>query len=58
MRVHPAVRGVPQTYLFGARLWGGAWIAATVASVCLTTSLLLVSYRLLTQRSCRCADSS
>ncbi|PWI05035.1 ribonuclease BN [Streptomyces sp. NWU339] len=39
-----------QTYLFGARLWGGAWIAATVASVGLTTSLLLVSYRLLTQR--------
>ncbi|MFG3203791.1 YihY/virulence factor BrkB family protein [Streptomyces sp. NPDC048192] len=40
-----------QTFLFGARLRGGAWIAATVASVCLNTGLLLLSYRLLTQRA-------
>ncbi|MEU7301560.1 YhjD/YihY/BrkB family envelope integrity protein [Streptomyces sp. NPDC007206] len=39
-----------QTYLFGARLRGGTWIAAAVASVCLNTALLLVSYRLLTHR--------
>ncbi|WP_225840326.1 YihY/virulence factor BrkB family protein [Streptomyces sp. NK08204] len=40
-----------QTYLFGARLRGGAWIAATVASVCLNASLLVMSYRLLTHRA-------
>lgn len=39
-----------QTYLFGTRLRGGTWIAATTASVCLNTLLLLGSYRLLTQR--------
>ncbi|MGW4568616.1 YihY/virulence factor BrkB family protein [Streptomyces sp. NPDC004561] len=39
-----------QTYVFGSRLRGGTWIAATVASICLNTALLLVSYRLLTHR--------
>ncbi|MFF9127568.1 YihY/virulence factor BrkB family protein [Streptomyces sp. NPDC014889] len=40
-----------QTYLFGARLRGGTWIAATVGSICLNTLLLLLTYRLLTHRA-------
>lgn len=39
-----------QAYLFGARLRGGTWVVATVASVCLNSLLLLLSYRLLTKR--------
>ncbi|MGW3494739.1 YihY/virulence factor BrkB family protein [Streptomyces sp. NPDC001020] len=40
-----------QTFLFGARLRGGAWFAATVASVFFNMFLILGSYRLLTQRT-------
>ncbi|MGY6019465.1 YihY/virulence factor BrkB family protein [Streptomyces spinosirectus] len=40
-----------QTFLFGTRLRGGTWIAATAGSVCLNTLLLLMSYRLLTHRA-------
>ncbi|MBW8800304.1 MAG: YihY/virulence factor BrkB family protein [Streptomyces sp.] len=40
-----------QTSVFGVRLRGGASFAATAGSVCLSTGLLLVSYRLLTQRA-------
>lgn len=40
-----------QSYLFGVRLRGGSWIAASAGSVCLNAFLLLLSYRLLTQRS-------
>ncbi|MFY4722758.1 YihY/virulence factor BrkB family protein [Streptomyces sp. LaBMicrA B280] len=40
-----------QTHLFGVRLRGGSWIAASAGSVCLNTLLLLLSYRLLTQRT-------
>ncbi|MEE1671482.1 YihY/virulence factor BrkB family protein [Streptomyces sp. WAC07094] len=40
-----------QTYLFGVPLQGGVWIAATAASVCLNTGLLVTSYRLLTYRA-------
>ncbi|MFH8342578.1 YihY/virulence factor BrkB family protein [Streptomyces sp. AM6-12] len=39
-----------QTYLFGARLRGGGWLAATAGTVCLNAFLLLLSYQLLTQR--------
>ncbi|MEU2336872.1 YihY/virulence factor BrkB family protein [Streptomyces sp. NPDC006654] len=39
-----------QTFLFGARLRGGTWIAATFGSVLLNTLLLVLSYRLLTHR--------
>lgn len=38
------------TYVFGVRLRGGTWIAATAGSVLLNTGLLLLSYRLLTHR--------
>ncbi|MFR0355841.1 YihY/virulence factor BrkB family protein [Streptomyces sediminimaris] len=40
-----------QTPVFGVRLRGGTWIAATAGSVCLNTLLLLMSYRLLTHRA-------
>lgn len=40
-----------QAYVFGVRLRGGIWLAATAGSVCLNTVLLLVSYRLLTHRA-------
>jgi len=40
-----------QTFLFGTRLRGGTWIAATAGSVCLNTLLLLASYKLLTHRA-------
>jgi membrane protein len=40
-----------QSYVFGVRLRGGTWIAATAASVCLNTLLLLASYKLLTHRT-------
>ncbi|MGW2033841.1 YihY/virulence factor BrkB family protein [Streptomyces argyrophylli] len=39
-----------QTGVLGARLRGATWIAATAGSVCLSTVLLLLSYRLLTHR--------
>ncbi|MFS4097073.1 YihY/virulence factor BrkB family protein [Streptomyces sp. AF1A] len=39
-----------QAYLFGSRLTGGIWLAATAGSVGLNTLLLLLSYRLLTHR--------